>query len=415
MLVRTQENLRAHEGPMKIAITHTRYTRIGGVEGYIRDLVARLLDAGHEVHYFAQWWDEDADARIKFHKIPNPWKPIRFLKVRSYDRAVASMVKLEDFDVVHGFSKSSRQDVYTDGSGTLEDYQTYSLDATTSPLSRALKKISPHQREVAAIERRRFTRGNFKKIVAMSQLAADQIRGRYGLTREEVEVVYNGIDLARFRPELKKTVGLEIRERFGVRPGEFVALLIGNDYRRKGVETVIDAAALLAHDASFTTRFRFIVVGKERHAREQELIKRSKDLGVREVVKLHGPNADVERFFAASDAFVLPTRFDIFGQVVLEAMASATPVIVSAAAGASECVKEGETGFILADPRDAKALAATVRRLAEDPALCARMAEKAAAAAQAYSWDRHFKRILEIYEEVARAKKRASAPALASS
>src|SRR5205823_4901617 len=116
-------------GPsMKIAITHTRYTRIGGVEGYIRDLVLRLLDAGHEVHYFAQWWDEDADNRIKFHRIPNPWKPIRFLKVRSYDRAVSSMVKLEDFDVVHGFSKSSRQDVYTDGSGTLEDYQTYSLE-----------------------------------------------------------------------------------------------------------------------------------------------------------------------------------------------------------------------------------------------------------------------------------------------
>ena len=324
---------------MKIAITHTRYTRIGGVEGYIRDLVARLVDAGHEVHYFAQWWDQDADKRIHFHKIPNPWKPIRFLKVRGYDRHVTNAVRLEDWDVVHGFSKSSRQDVYTDGSGTLEDYQTYSLDATTSPLSRALKRISPHQREVAAIERRRFTRGNFKKVVAMSQLAADQIRGRYGLTAQEVEVVYNGIDLARFKPENRDEFRAEIRERFGIKPDEFVALLIGNDYRRKGVETVIEAAALLAHDATFTKRFRFVVVGKERHAREQELIRKSRELGVIEHVKLHGPNADVERFFAIADCFVLPTRFDIFGQVVLEAMASGVPPIVSAAAGVR--VREG--------------------------------------------------------------------------
>jgi UDP-glucose:(heptosyl)LPS alpha-1,3-glucosyltransferase len=390
---------------MKIAITHTRYTRIGGVEGYIRDLVARLLGAGHEVHYFCQWWDKDADPRIQFHKVPNPWKPIRFLKVRGYDRAVTRMARLEDFDVVHGFSKSSRQDVYTDGSGTLEDYQTYSLEATTSPLERALKKISPHQREVAAIERRRFTRGNFKKIVAMSKLAAAQIRRRYGLSEDEVEVVYNGIDLQRFKPENRAALGPAFRERLGCRPNELVCLLVGNDYRRKGVETVVDAAAILAHDASFERKFRFVVVGKERHPREQEIIRKAKDLGVQELIKLHGPNSDIERFFAIADLFVLPTRFDIFGQVVLEAMASGVPPIVSATAGAAECVAEGETGFVLKDPRDAHALAATVRKLAEDEALRARVAENAARAARAYSWDRHFKRVLEIYDEVARSKK----------
>jgi len=390
---------------MKIAITHTRYTRIGGVEGYIRDLVLRLLDAGNEVHYFCQFWDEDADSRIRFHKVPNPWKPIRFLKVRGYDRAVTRLARREDYDLVHGFSKSSVQDVYTDGSGTLEDYQTYSLDATSSPLERTLKKMSFHQREVAAIERRRFTRGNFEKIVAMSRLAADQIRGRYGLSQDEVEVVYNGIDLERFKPGNRAVHGPALRERLGIRPDELVCLLVGNDYRRKGVETVVDAAAILAHDASFTRRFRFVVVGKERHAREQEIIKKTKELDVQELVKLHGPNSDVERFFAIADIFVLPTRFDIFGQVVLESMASGVPPVVSAAAGAAECVKDGVTGFVLADPRDAHALAATVRRLSDDEALRARMAENAAKAALAYSWDRHFKRVLEIYDEVARSKR----------
>src|SRR5579871_1385418 len=210
---------------MKIAITHTRYTRIGGVEGYIRDLVQRLLDAGHEVHYFCQWWDQDADPRIHFHEIPNHWKPIRFMKVRGYDRAVSELVREEDWDVVHGFSKSSHQDVYTDGSGTLEDFQAYSLDAGGSTLRRILRRVSLHQREVAAIERRRFTRGNFKKIIAMSRLAADQIRRRYGLDEREVEVVYNGVDLERFKPENRAAIGVEFRDRLGIPKGELAILL----------------------------------------------------------------------------------------------------------------------------------------------------------------------------------------------
>jgi UDP-glucose:(heptosyl)LPS alpha-1,3-glucosyltransferase len=396
---------------MKIAITHTRYTRIGGVEGYIRDLVARLLDSGHEVHYFCQWWDKDADARIRFHKIPNPWKPIRFLKVRSYDRAVARLVRRGDWDVVHGFSKSSEQDVYTDGSGTLEDYQAYSLDAAGSPLARALKRVSLHQREVAAIERRRFTRGNFQKIIAMSRLAARQIQTRYGLTDGEVEVVYNGVDLARFRPELRQENGRAFREQLGIGPEEVVFLLVGNDYRRKGVETAIEAVKLLAHDLSFEGHFRLCVVGKERHAREQEFIRKAQDSGVGELVKFHGPSPAIERFFSVADAFVLPTRFDIFGQVVLEAMASGVPPIVSAAAGASECVRDGETGFVLEDSRDARELADRMRLIAMDAALRKRLAERARADAQTYSWDRHFARIVEVYDEVARTKRARSVAA----
>jgi UDP-glucose:(heptosyl)LPS alpha-1,3-glucosyltransferase len=396
---------------MKIAITHTRYTRIGGVEGYIHDLVARLLGAGHEVHYFAQWWDEAADPRIHFHKLPNPWKPIRFLKVRGYDRAVSQMVQEDAFDIVHGFSKSSRQDVYTDGSGTLEDYQTYSLDATTSPLARVLKRVSLHQREVAAIERRRFTRGNFRKIVAMSKLAADQIRGRYGLSADEVEVVYNGVDLARFNPGNRARLAAEFRERLGIAKDELCLLVVGNDYRRKGVDTVIEAAASLRHDASFGKTFRVLVVGKERHAREQVFIKKSRELGVADLMKFHGPNAGIERFFAVADLFVLPTRFDIFGQVVLEAMASGVPPIVSATAGAAECVQDGVTGYVLHDPKNADELASKVRRLALDPALREKMGAAAAEAARTYSWDRHFERVLAIYADVAAAKRRAAAPA----
>lgn len=396
---------------MKIAITHTRYTRIGGSEGYIHALVQRLLDAGHEVHYFCQWWDADADARIRFHRIPNTWKWVRWLKVRSYDRAVTRLVRRADYDVVHGFSKSSEQDVYTDGSGTLEDYQAYSLEAAGSGLARALKRLSPHQREVAAIEARRFTRGNFHKIIAMSKLVARQIQGRYGLRDDEVEVVYNGVDVARFHPGIRSEKGAAFRQQLGIAPDEVAFLLVGNDYRRKGVDTAIEAVTILAHKLGFDRKFRLLVVGKERHAREQELVRKAHEHGVADMVKFHGPSPQIERFFAVADAFVLPTRFDIFGQVVLEAMATGLPAIVSSAAGAAECVVPGETGFVLEDPRDPWKLAEHMRVLAADDAARARMGERARDVAISYSWDRHFRRLLEIYADVARAKRGGSVAA----
>src|SRR5690606_1121071 len=83
----------------------------------------------------------------------------------------------------------------------LEDYQAYSIDeAGGGALQRRLRRASLHQRQVLAIEKRRFARGNFRRVVTMSDLAAEQIRRRYGLSEREVVTIYNGIDIERFHP-----------------------------------------------------------------------------------------------------------------------------------------------------------------------------------------------------------------------
>lgn len=403
---------------MKIAITHTRYSRVGGSEGYIHDLVRRLLDSGHEIDYFCHWWEEDADPRIRFHRVPNRWKLVRFMKVRSFDRAIERLVDPARWDVVHGFSKTSRQDVYTDGSGCLEDYQAYTLEDEDSggAIARTLRRLSLHQKEVEAIERRRFTRGSFMRVLAMSKLAANQIKRRYGLNDGEVEVIYNGVDLQRFKPENAASHRAVMRERFGIPADAFVLLLIGNDTKRKGITTLIDAIAEINAQGGLPggRPITLRVVGKERHAREQEILRLTHAKGVWDQVKLHGPQRGVEKWYAFADAFALASRFDIFGNVVLEAMAAGLPVLVSSEAGASECVEEGKTGFVL-PPRDGRAFAARIRELARDEARRREMGAAAREAAQRYSWDRHFKRLLEVYEEVRAAKRvaasRVEAPA----
>jgi UDP-glucose:(heptosyl)LPS alpha-1,3-glucosyltransferase len=399
---------------MKVAITHTRYTFKGGVERYAFDLVKRLLDAGHEVHYFCHFWDEQADPRAKLHRIPNPWKQIRFMKVWSFDRWLTSHVRREEFDIVHGFSKSSFQDIYTDGSGCLLDYQGYSIEqAGGGRLSRSLRKHSVHQRQVLAIEQRRFSRGNFHRIVTMSELVADQIKRRYGLSDDEVVTIYNGIDIERFHPNKQAEWRADFRERLATTPDCFMILCIGNDYRRKGIPTLIEAARIIEDRGGLPggRHYRFCVVGKERHSREKELSQHAKALGVYHRLKFYGPQDHVDRWHAMADMFVLPTRFDAFGNVVLEAMASGVPALISSKAGASEVVEHGHTGWVQQDPTDATAIADRVMQLAGDEDRRLAMGKASREAAERYTWDVHFEHMLALYEEVAALKRRPAAEA----
>jgi UDP-glucose:(heptosyl)LPS alpha-1,3-glucosyltransferase len=388
---------------MRVAITHTRYTNQGGVERYIWDLVRRLLDAGHEVHFFCHFTDEHADPRVKVHKIPNTWKQIRFMKVWSFDRWLTQHVKQDEWDIVHGFSKSSFQDIYTDGSGCLLDYQEYSIDhAGGSALKKSLKRASLHQKQILEIEKRRFTRGNFHRIAVMSDLVGDQIKRRYALDSSEVVTIYNGIDTERFHMGLKDRWRAEIRDRCVIPQSAFVVLCVANDYKRKGVPALIEAARIVKERGGLPQgrMLRIAVVGKESHQYERELTHLANDKGVSENIKFYGPQSEIHRWYGMSDAMFLPTRFDAFGNVVLETMAAGLPCVVSDRAGAAEVVVEGETGWVLNDPDDSVGMAQRMIELASDPKLLEQMSLAARAEAETYSWDRHFDQMLRLYDEV---------------
>ncbi len=393
---------------MRVAITHTRYTDFGGVERTIASLVGRLLDGGHEVHYFCHFVDGEPPDGLNVHIIPNPLKPIRVLKVLSFDRWTERAIEAEGpFDLVHGWSKTSRQDLYTDGSGCLRDYQEYSIGRRGNPVVRSLMRLSPHQRAVESIERKRFTQPGVK-VITMSRLVRDQILRRYGLPEDDVEVLYNGIEHGRFHADDKDRHRAEVRAELGLDPGAQVVLFLANDYDRKGLDTLLTAFARLATEGALPDAARIVVGGRERPRRETRFRELAAKLGVGERVSWIGPRRDPERLFAAADVFAVPTRFDAFGNVVLEAMASATPPIVSTAAGAVEVIDDGKTGVVLDDPDDAEELAGHIRTVL-DPERGRAMGVAAADAAKAYTWDRYFDRTLAIYDEVAERKRAAAA------
>ena len=114
---------------------------------------------------------------------------------------------------------------------------------------------------------------------------------------------------------------------------------------------------------------------------------------------------EIKDYYAASDIFVFPTRYEPFGLVITEAMASGLPVITSEIAGAAEIMTDGRDAILLKDPTDSSEIAEAIRTLVDDDKLRASMGANARRTAEKYSWDEVARKTMEVYEEVAESKR----------
>jgi glycosyltransferase involved in cell wall biosynthesis len=227
------------------------------------------------------------------------------------------------------------------------------------------------------------------RLVAVSSLVAAQLKSHF--QREDVTVIPNAVDTVRFTPEERMAKRSASRQSFSYDEGDFVLLLIGNDWKKKGLDTLLKAIGLLKN-----LPLRLLVVGSDVPGFYRQLVDQ---FALSDRVRFEKPSMDVLFFYAAADLYVGPSLEDSFGLPILEAMACGLPVIASANAGASELIRDGETGFILCNPRDHSELASLIRRIQAGDSLRQSMG----AAASRYvitncSWDDNAEKTGQLLE-----------------
>jgi len=215
--------------------------------------------------------------------------------------------------------------------------------------------------------------------------------------RDDIVVIRYGVDAETFDPRVRLARREGMRASLGMSSERFCLLLIGNDWKKKGLDALLQALALCRN-----LPLELLVVGKDDRRGYDELLGR---LGLAERVRFVEPSPDVVQFFAAADAYVGPSLEDAYGLPILEAMACGLPVIASARAGASEIIADGKDGLILRNPEDSRELAEHLQRLASDTNLCARLGEAAAATAREHTWDRNAAETWEFLQKAAERKK----------
>ena len=202
-----------------------------------------------------------------------------------------------------------------------------------------------------AIERRALRNPRVAQFHTDAPIVRDHLVRFYGIDVEKIRVVPPGINPEEFRPgdrdAARKLTGLPADER----P---LVLFCGHDFARKGLDRAIRATA------ASRLHFELVVVG--RNGDQPAFERLAEACAVRDRVHFVGTAPNAFLFFQAADVFVLPTRADIWGVTVLEAMACGIPPIVSDAAGAATAVSHGVDGFILPEPVAPEQLAETLDR-----------------------------------------------------
>jgi glycosyltransferase involved in cell wall biosynthesis len=226
------------------------------------------------------------------------------------------------------------------------------------------------------------------------------------LQMNELPVITHGIDAQRFNPGTRARLRDSARRELGVNRDDFCVLLVGNDWKNKGLDCLLQALARLRTQARLNpkvdVRTRLLVAGEDSAEPYRPAIIR---LGLTDRVTFLPPRADVEFYYAAADLYAGPSLEDAFGLPPLEAMACGAPAIVSSQAGVSELISDGVDGLVLDDPRDSAKLAGLIALLCRDAELRARMGEAAARTAGQHTWDRNAEQLSRFIEEVIRRKR----------
>lgn len=213
----------------------------------------------------------------------------------------------------------------------------------------------------------------------------------------DVSVIYNGIDLTKFRPLPNRDA---LRANLGLTPADIAIIVVGRLTPWKGHRELLRAIAELAPEEA---NIQLLVVGEIAFWEddyEVELRELADSLGVSERVRWLGFRSDIPELLSASDIFALPSVNEPFGRALVEAMAVELPVVANRSGGAPEVVADGETG-LLVRPGDHKELAVALLRLARNPKLRHSMGKAARTrAARLFDANRTAQQIQAIYEQV---------------
>lgn len=373
---------------MKIALIAKRVSySLGGAERIAATLSKRLAAAGHDVHIFTTHADAQIEGvhmhLLKVNTLISPWRLI------SFNRKVGMMLKKERFDVVYSLCQVFPIDIYRVGDGI---HQLWMCIQYPNGLLRWVKYLtSLVHLAMRWLENRIFKKGNCKLFITNSRLIKDQIIELFGIPGEKILVIYNGVDQALFNEDLKKH-RKALREQYSISDDELVILFVANNWERKGLATIIDAMQKAGNKSA-----RLLIVGRG-DARRYIALAKKKNIAPERLVFI-GRTERVERYYGMADVFVLPTRYEPFSNVCLEAMACGLPVATTRMNGASELIRPSKNGFIIEDWSDSDALARIIK-IWSDRAVREGMGAHALRTAKDYTWERHIEETSRVFEMV---------------
>jgi D-inositol-3-phosphate glycosyltransferase len=391
----------------------------GGMNVYVRELTRQLGKMGIHVDVFTRSQDDHVPHVLHelgygnrvVHVPAGPEHPVPKQELADYIPRFVEGIKYFacekgiQYDVIHshywmsGIAAASLSEAW---GGTPIVHMYHTLGEMKNRIARSEAEREGEYRIDG--ERQVLRRAN--RIVAATIAEVTQLRFLYKAPADKLVVIPPGVDVSHFYPipadEAKMYVGLK--------PEDRMVLFVGRIEPLKGVDTLIQAMSCL--QAKEPRPVHLAIIGGDPAASPQEmstemarLQKLCDDLSVGQTVVFLGKRDQdkLPYYYSAAELLVMPSHYESFGMVALEAMACGTPVIASEVGGLAYLVRDGETGFTIPD-QEPDTLCEKISWLLNDREMNDRMSARAVEYAQDYAWEKIANQIMDVYEGLVQQK-----------
>jgi glycogen(starch) synthase len=360
----------------------------GGLARHVRKLSEGLVERGVDVHVLSRGGEESPAeatvAGVRVHRVREPTRPsdlgefVAWVERMNSDMLAAG-VEIGDryeFDLVHGHDW-----LVANACDHLAKRFAAPLVTTihATEYGRHQGWIDKHpQSYIHGVERWIVNRSD--RVIACSTFMREQIMDVFGVEEGRVEVIPNGIDPEELQPHDDPQLQ-DLRGEFA-EPGQSLVLLVGRLVYEKGFQFALEALPQIIERLPNT---RFVVAGSGTH--EQELRQQAEQLGLMSHGTFLGWIGDdvLHSLYRIADVCVVPSIYEPFGLVALEAMASSCPCIVADTGGLREVVPHDEVGLRFR-ARDPESLAEMTVRVLDDAKLCRRLTAEAFEHLRRFDW-----------------------------
>jgi UDP-glucose:(heptosyl)LPS alpha-1,3-glucosyltransferase len=335
--------------PFRLAIVRQKYRPDGGAERFVARALDALDNQNLDLNVITREWQGDTRPNWHIH-LCNPVKWGRISRERGFAEAARALWQREKFDLVQSHERIAGCDIYRAGDGV---HRRWLLQrARLLPVWRRKLLFSDrYHRYVMCAERAMYAAPELRAVICNAEMIKREIVADFGVPPEKISVIYNAIDSEKFVPA-NEAVRQALRQQLSLPANAHCLIFVGSGFERKGLAAAIQALA--------ATDSYLIVVGKDKDEKRYRALAQS--LGCLNRLRFMGVQKQTLPFYQAADALLLPTLYDPFPNVILEAMACGLPVITSNTCGGAEFIRQGENGFVC-DALDVTALAEAIRAL----------------------------------------------------
>lgn len=333
----------------RLALVRQKYRPDGGAERFVSRALEALEDQDLDLSVITREWQGDVNPNWHIH-LCDPMKWGRVSRERGFANAARKIWQQEKFDIVQSHERIPGCDIYRAGDGV---HRRWLLQRSRLlPAWRGKRLLTDRFHSyVMRAEQEMYAAPELKSVICNAQMIKNEIMADFGLPDEKITVIYNAIDNQKFLPATE-ALRHQLRQQFNIPQQAHCLIFVGSGFERKGLEAAIRAVA--------PTDSILLVVGQDKDEKRYRGLAQS--LGCEQRIRFMGVQKQTLPFYQAADALLLPTLYDPFPNVILEAMSCGLPVITSQTCGGAEFIQQGVNGFVF-DALDVKSLAESILEL----------------------------------------------------